>query len=47
MNLNHSEINKRIGKAIAKYRQERGLTQEQVAEILQIGNEAVSRRSAA
>ncbi|EGF11070.1 helix-turn-helix domain protein [Neisseria bacilliformis ATCC BAA-1200] len=43
MNLNHSEINKRIGKAIAKYRQERGLTQEQVAEILQIGNEAVSR----
>ncbi len=43
MNLNHSEINKRIGKAIAKYRQESGLTQEQVAEILQIGNEAVSR----
>ena len=35
MNLNHSEINKRIGKAIAKYRQESGLTQEQVAEIFQ------------
>ena len=43
MNLNHSEINKRIGKAIAKYRQQSGLTQEQVAEFLQIGNEAVSR----
>ncbi|WP_274584381.1 helix-turn-helix transcriptional regulator [Neisseria leonii] len=38
-----AEINKRIGKTIAKYRQNSGLTQEQVAEILQIGNEAVSR----
>lgn len=41
--LNHSEINKRIGKTIARYRQQSGYTQEQVAEILQIGNEAVSR----
>lgn len=43
LNLNHGEINKRIGKAIAKYRQESGFTQEQVTELLQIGNEAVSR----
>ncbi|WP_373796553.1 helix-turn-helix domain-containing protein [Neisseria dentiae] len=43
LNLNHSEINRRIGKTIAKYRQQSGYTQEQVAEILQIGNEAVSR----
>ena len=43
INLNHSEISQRIGKTIAKYRQERGLTQDQVAEILNIGNEAVSR----
>ncbi|WP_298642919.1 helix-turn-helix transcriptional regulator [uncultured Cardiobacterium sp.] len=43
MNLNHEEINRRIGRAIAKYRQESGLTQEQVAELLHIGNEAVSR----
>ncbi|CAD6557065.1 helix-turn-helix domain-containing protein [Paraburkholderia metrosideri] len=32
-----------IGRAIAKHRVESGLTQEQVAEYLGIGNEAVSR----
>jgi len=32
-----------IGKAIARKRQDAGLTQEQVAEQLKIGNEAVSR----
>ena len=32
-----------IGRAIAKHRVESGLTQEQVAELLGIGNEAVSR----
>jgi transcriptional regulator with XRE-family HTH domain len=32
-----------VGRAIAKYRVESGLTQEQVAEQLGIGNEAVSR----
>lgn len=32
-----------IGRAIAKHRLESGLTQEQVAESLGIGNEAVSR----
>lgn len=34
ISLNASEVNKRIGKTIAKYRQSSGLTQEQVAEIL-------------
>lgn len=43
ISLNAREVNKRIGKTIAKYHQSSGLTQEQVAEILQIGNEAVSR----
>ena len=43
MNINHEESNRRIGRAIAQYRQQSGLTQEQVAEKLQIGNEAVSR----
>lgn len=36
-------IAKAIGKAIAKKRMEKGLTQENVAEKLNIGNEAVSR----
>lgn len=43
IHFNHEEINKRIGKAIAKHRQQSGYTQEQVAEMLEIGNEAVSR----
>lgn len=41
--INVPEINKRLGKTIAKYRQRNGLTQEQLAELLDIGNEAVSR----
>ena len=36
-------IAKAIGRAIAKKRTEKGLTQEDVAEKLNIGNEAVSR----
>jgi len=39
-NVEHS---KKIGKNIAKYRQRAGLTQETVAEMLHIGNEAISR----
>lgn len=38
-----AELAKSIGRAIAKYRQNAGLTQAQVAEILNISNEAVSR----
>ncbi|ROV57292.1 helix-turn-helix domain-containing protein [Neisseria chenwenguii] len=41
--LNHTEINRQIGKAIAKYRQQSELTQEQVAELLELSNETVSR----
>lgn len=37
------ELGRNIGKAIAKYRQTAGLTQAQVAEILDISNDAVSR----
>ena len=36
MNLNHSEINKRIGKAIAKYRQERGLIMPNVVRLIEL-----------
>lgn len=32
-----------VGKTIAKYRKSKGLTQEVVAELLNVGNEAVSR----
>lgn len=39
-NVEHS---KKIGKNIAKYRQRAGLTQETVAEMLHVGNEAISR----
>lgn len=39
----HQEINQLIGKTIAKYRQQKGLTQEQLAEILNLGNETISR----
>lgn len=39
----HQHINQMIGKTIAKYRQQKGLTQEQLAEILDLGNETVSR----
>ncbi|WP_301098924.1 helix-turn-helix transcriptional regulator [Otariodibacter sp.] len=37
------QIMQTIGQAIAKYRQAVGLTQAQLAEILGIGNDAVSR----
>lgn len=37
------ELGKTIGRAIAKYRQAAGLTQAQVAELLNISNDAVSR----
>lgn len=36
-------LNKRLGRAIARKREHAGLTQEQVAESLHVGNEAVSR----
>ncbi len=39
----NKEINIRLGKSIANYRKSKGLTQEVVAELLDIGNEAVSR----
>lgn len=39
----HHAITEKIGKAIALRRNQAGLTQEQVAEKLNIGNEAVSR----
>lgn len=41
--LNTKQINQNIGKTIAKRRQQAGFTQEQVAEYLGIGYEAVSR----
>lgn len=37
------ELFKRIGRVLASRREARSLTQEQVAEMLQIGTEAVSR----
>lgn len=37
------KIAKRLGDAIARKRAERGLTQEEVAERLGVGNEAISR----
>lgn len=40
---NDIELNKLIGSAIAKYRVAAGMTQAQVAEKLNISNEAVSR----
>lgn len=41
--LNAKDINKLIGKTIARYRQKSGFTQEQIAEKLELGNETVSR----
>lgn len=41
--LDSEKTSKSIGKNIAKHRQLSGLTQENVAEYLNIGNEAVSR----
>lgn len=41
--FDEDQLAKKIGKAIARHRQARKLTQEDVAELLKIGNEAVSR----
>jgi Predicted transcription factor, homolog of eukaryotic MBF1 len=43
MNINQQELAISVGKAIARQRQLRNLTQEEVAERLDIGMEAVSR----
>ncbi|OOF49554.1 helix-turn-helix domain-containing protein [Rodentibacter trehalosifermentans] len=43
MAIDTQKFAKQLGICIAKYRQSKGLTQEQVAELLGIGNEAVSR----
>ncbi|WP_024302907.1 helix-turn-helix domain-containing protein [Pseudogulbenkiania sp. MAI-1] len=42
-NSDVDQLAKTVGKAIARHRQARNLTQEEVAELLGIGNEAVSR----
>ena len=39
----NSQLSKQVGLTIAKYRQQSGLTQNEVAEKLKIGYEAVSR----
>ena len=39
----HRELFKSIGRVLTQRRESTGLTQEQVAEVLQIGTEAVSR----
>jgi transcriptional regulator with XRE-family HTH domain len=41
--INTKQLAKSVGKAIARQRQQAGLTQDQVAEHLDIGMEAVSR----
>jgi transcriptional regulator with XRE-family HTH domain len=41
--LKHKKVAKMVGAAVARYRTEAGLTQEEVAEKMGIGNEAVSR----
>ena len=41
--INLEQLAKAVGRAIARQRQQAGLTQEQVAEHLEIGMEAVSR----
>lgn len=38
-----SDINKQVGQSIAKYRKAAGLSQAQVAEMLGLSNDAVSR----
>jgi transcriptional regulator with XRE-family HTH domain len=43
MGINQDALAKAVGRAIAYQRQQRGMTQEDVAERLQIGMEAVSR----
>ena len=39
----HGELFKSIGRTLAQRREAKGLTQDQVSEVLQIGTEAVSR----
>lgn len=43
MSNKNKQIMQTIGKAISKYRQAAGLTQAELAEILGVGNDAVSR----
>lgn len=43
MNIDKKNFAKTLGHNIAKYRQELGLTQEQLAEKIDLGNEAISR----
>lgn len=43
MKTDKQEFLNQLGQTIAKYRQNKGLTQEQLAELLGIGNEAISR----
>lgn len=43
MKVDEAALAKAIGKTMARLRQAKGMTQEAVAEQLQIGNEAVSR----
>lgn len=43
MGIDKQIFSKQLGINIAKYRQELGLTQEQLAEKLDLGNEAISR----
>lgn len=43
MNINKQKFAKQLGSNIAKYRQTTGLTQEQLAEKLDLGNETISR----
>lgn len=43
MKTNRQQFAKQLGITIASYRQQIGLTQEQIAEKLEMGNEAISR----
>lgn len=43
MSIDKQQFAKQLGMNIAKYRQQKNLTQEQLAELLGIGNEAISR----
>ncbi len=43
MRIDKQQFLNQLGQTIAKYRQNKGLTQEQLAEQLGIGNEAISR----
>lgn len=43
MKIDKQQFAKQLGANIAKFRQHKNLTQEQLAELLGIGNEAISR----